>query len=789
MTPLFLAILTSTEAPKDYPVQPVAFNHVHLTDKFWAPRIETNRAVTIPYAFEQCEQTGRMNLFARAAKVLRGEPLEDKSPPGYPFDDSDVYKVLEGAAYALSVKPDPELEKYVDDLIALIASAQEPDGYLYTTRTINPEAPHAWAGKERWVLEQDNSHELYNLGHMYEAAAAHYQATGKRTFLDVATKSADLLVETFLKPGRKIWPGHQVIEIGLGKLYRITGKREYLELSKLFLDSRGGSGDYWQAHKPVTEQTEAVGHAVRATYMYSGMADVAALAGDPEYLKAINTIWEDVVQSKLYITGGIGSTGAGEAFGKPYDLPNMTAYCETCAQIGNVYWNQRLFLLHGDAKYVDVLERTLYNGLISGIALDGKTFFYPNPLESIGQHARSPWFGCACCPSNVTRFMASTPGYFYAHRGDSLYVNLFATGHAEVDMGQGRQVKVAQETNYPWDGEIEIKLDPARAGRFKLMVRIPGWARNEAVPSKLYAFEGATAKPTLRVNQREVQITLQDGYAVLDREWKAGDTISLSLPMPVRRVTASEDVKMNQGRVAIQRGPIVYCAEGVDNANSVRTFMLPDDADLKVVKQPDLLGGVVTLQTTAMDLAAQADGSVKQTAKPLTLIPYYSWANRGRSEMLVWLPNRLDAARPAPLPTIATKARITASGGVNPNAINDGSEPAYMGDSSNIFFHWWPKKGTEEWVEMAFAEAATVSEATLYWFDDTGIGECRVPESWRLLYKDGDQWKPVESASVFGVKKDQPNQISFAPVRTTALRLEVKLQSTWSTGIWEWSVK
>ncbi|HCM73771.1 MAG TPA: glycoside hydrolase family 127 protein [Fimbriimonadaceae bacterium] len=789
MTPLILALIVSTEAPKDYPVQPIPFNQVHLTDKFWAPRIETNRVVTIPYAFEQCEQTGRMDLFVRAAKVLRGEPLEDKSPPGYPFDDSDVYKVMEGAAYALSVKPDPELEKYVDDLIALIASAQEPDGYLYCTRTINPESPHPWAGKERWVLEQDNSHELYNLGHMYEAAAAHYQATGKRTFLDIATKSADLLVETFLKPGRKIWPGHQVIEIGLGKLYRITGKKEYLELSKLFLDSRGGSGDYWQAHKPVIEQTEAVGHAVRATYMYSGMADVAALRGEDDYLKTLNTIWEDVVQSKLYITGGIGSTGAGEAFGKPYELPNMTAYCETCAQIGNVYWNQRLFLLHGDAKYVDVLERTLYNGLISGVALDGKTFFYPNPLESIGQHARSPWFGCACCPSNVTRFMASTPGYFYAHRGDSLYVNLFASGHAEIDMGAGRQVKVAQETNYPWDGEISLKIDPARTGRFKVMVRIPGWARNEAVPSKLYAFKGATTRPTLRVNGRDVAIQLQDGYAVLDREWKAGDTVSLSLPMPVRRVVSSEKVVMNQGRVAIQRGPIVYCAEGVDNANSVRTFMLPDDAELKVVKQPDLLGGVVTLQTTAMDLALQADGSVKQAAKPVTLIPYYSWANRGRSEMLVWLPNRLDAARPAPLPTIATKAQITASGGVNPNAINDGSSPAYMGDSSNIFFHWWPKKGTEEWVEMKFAEAATVSEAVLYWFDDTGVGECRVPESWRLLYKDGDQWKPVADVAKYGVAKDQPNLIKFAPVRTTALRLEVKLQNNWSSGIWEWSVK
>lgn len=788
MNAIAVAIAHILSSPKDYRFQPVPFNHVHLADKFWAPKIETNRTVTIPYAFDQCEKSGRMDLFIRAGKALRKQPLADRTPPGYPFDDSDVYKVLEGAAYALSVQKDPKLEAYVDKLIDLIAGAQEPDGYLYCTRTINPEAPHAWAGKERWVLEQDNSHELYNLGHLYEAAAAHFQATGKRSLLNVATKSADLLVETFLKPKRKIWPGHQVIEIGLGKLYRITGKKEYLELSKFFLDSRGGSGDYWQAHKPVTEQTEAVGHAVRATYMYSGMADVAAMQGDPKFIDAMDAIWNDVVKTKYYITGGIGSTGAGEAFGKAYELPNMTAYCETCAQIGNVLWNQRLFAMHGHAKYIDVLERTLYNGMLSGVSLDGKTFFYPNPLESIGQHSRSPWFGCACCPSNVTRFMASTPGYFYAQTNDSLFVNLFASNKAEVSVGK-RQIKVSQETNYPWDGDVKVTVNPALAGRFKVKLRIPGWAQNEVVPSDLYSFKGAKSKPSLKLNGSQIPFSIKDGYAVLDRKWKAGDTLLLHLPMPVKRIVSNDQVLMNRGRVAIQRGPIVYCAEGIDNAGSVRTMMLPDTSEVKPVKRPNLMGGVVTLSTTAMNLTTESDGKIKQTPKSVTLIPYYTWANRGRSEMLVWLPNRLDAARPAALPTVATRAKITTSGGATPNAINDGSAPAYMGDSSNIFFHWWPKKGTQEWVEMSFAEESTVTEAMLYWFDDTGVGECRVPESWRLLYKDGEEWKPVTGASKYEVLKDQPSSVKFDAVRTKALRLEVNLQKNWSSGIWEWSVK
>ena len=391
---------------------PVPFTAVHVTDRFWAPKIEINRTVTIPFAFGKEEETGRVNNFIRAAEALRGEP-HDMKAPGYPFDDSDVYKVIEGASYTLSVAPDPKLDAYLDDLIAKIGAAQEKDGYLYTTRTIDPLHPHPWAGPKRWVFESVDSHELYNLGHLYEAAVAHYQATGKRTLLDIALRTADLLDATFGPGKQEIWPGHEITEMGLEKLYRFSGDVRNLRLAKFLLDSRGpdgrpGSGRiYNQSNVPVVQQTEAEGHAVRATYLYSGMADVAALTGDETYTNAIDRIWDNVAEKKLYITGGIGATSSGEAFGKNYQLPNMSAYNETCAAAGNDYWNQRLFLLHGDAKYIDVFERTLYNGLISGVSLDGKSFFYPNPLESNGQHHRSPWFGVACCPSNITRFMPS----------------------------------------------------------------------------------------------------------------------------------------------------------------------------------------------------------------------------------------------------------------------------------------------------------------------------------------------------------------------------------------------
>ena len=798
---LLAAAGTAFAAPsgpvRDYPVQPVPFTAVQLDDEFWAPRIETNRTVSIPFAFEQCEKSKRVYHFERAARALRGEKLEDRSPPGYPFDDTDVYKVLEGAAYSLSVHPDPKLEAYVDELIAKIAAAQEPDGYLYTTRTIDPETPHRWAGRKRWELEKVDSHELYNLGHLYEAAVAHYQATGKRTLLDVALKTADLLDRTFGPGKESIWPGHQITEMGLVKLYRVTGDSRYLNLARFLLDVRGPDGPteegrgyaYHQAHEKVVEQDEAVGHAVRATYMYSGMADVAALTGEQAYVDAMDRIWRDVTGRKLYVTGGIGARARGEAFGDAYELPNMVAYNETCAAIGNDYWNHRLFLLHGDARYLDVMERTLYNGLLSGVSLDGKAFFYPNPLESNGQHQRSPWFGVACCPGNMTRFMASVPGYVYAKQGTALYVNLFVKGRAEVSLDGIGDVKVVQDTRYPWDGRVAISVEPERPSRFDVRVRIPGWARNEAVPSDLYSFLEPVKEPVvLKVNGEAVGVEPVKGFVAIGRTWRAGDRIELVLPMPVRRVVAHQAVEADRGRVAVQRGPIVYAAEWPDNPGErVRHLVLADDAPLTAEPRPDLLGGAVVVKSKATALALDQKGAVTRREQELTAIPYYAWANRGPGEMTVWIPRSEAHARPMPWPTLASKAKVAASEGRNTRAINDQEEPRSSADSG---FHWWPRKGTTEWVELAFdGGPQRVQAAQVYWFDDTGTGQVRVPASWRLLYREGDAWKPAANASAYGVEKDRYNEVRFDPVTTTGLRLEVTLQKEWSAGVQEWRVE
>ena len=483
----------AASASLDYPIHPVPFTHVKLEDAFWAPRLETNRTVSVPYALRMNEETGRVDNFRKAAKLMAG------TYRGKRYNDSDIYKSMEAAAYTLRLHPDPALDRTLDDLIAVIAKAQEPDGYLYTTRTADPAHPAPGAGPERWSNLRV-SHELYNVGHMYEAAVAHFQATGKRTFLAIAEKNAALLLRTFgAGPGqRRGFPGHQEIEIGLAKLYRVTGKRAYLDLAKFFLDERGhyfggekyapddpfaiyNSDEYLQNHKPVLEQDQAVGHAVRAMYMYSGMADVGALGGYPEYVAAIDRLWLDVAGKKQYLTGGVGARSGSEAFGAAYELPNAEAYTETCAAIGNALWNYRLFLLHGESKYMDVFERVLYNGLLSGVALSGDRFFYQNPLESAGGYGRSPWFEVACCPPNMTRFLPSLPGYVYALKDDTVFVNLFIAGTGKIPI-PGRPVIVTQETRYPWEGTVELILSLEAPGPFELALRIPGWARGEAMP-------------------------------------------------------------------------------------------------------------------------------------------------------------------------------------------------------------------------------------------------------------------------------------------------------------------
>lgn len=627
-------------------IHEVPFTSVQCTDNFWAPRIDTIRTVTIPYAFKRSEKAGYIDNFAIAGGLKQG-----KYQSFFPFDDAEVYKISEGASYLLTVKKNPQLEAYLDSVIAIIASAQEPDGYLFTNHTINNPL-HPWVGKERWVQDWDLSHETFNAGELYEAAIAYYYATGKRSLLDVAIKNADLVCSVFREGGLKIAPGHEVIEMALVRLYEATGDEKYLKQSRYFLESRGHkffdktsqdirkNGMYWQDHLPVTEQKEAVGHAVRALYLYSGMADIALHMQDKAYLNAIDTIWDNIVSKKMYITGGLGSTANNEAFGKNYELPNATAYCETCASIANCMFNLRMFKLHGDSKYIDVLERSLYNTVLSGISISGDKFFYPNVLETNknGQE-RSLWFDCSCCPTNLSRFIPAVPGYIYAVDNQSIYANLFVGSSSEVQFN-GHKVLLEQQTDYPWSGNINIIVDPVETNDFNLKIRIPGWAEGSVVPSDLYRFVGKQKGQTrILLNGVPCNYQKEKGYAVIKNKWKKGDKITISFPMEPRQVITHEAVKANNGLVAIERGPLVYCAEFADNNGEVRNLSLPENTSYKVKSRPDLVNGIYTIEATGKKYTVSTDAKdIREEEALITFIPYYARAYRGAGEMKVWLP-------------------------------------------------------------------------------------------------------------------------------------------------------
>ena len=774
-----------------YPITPVSFTDVKITDAFWGQRLKASREVTIPLAFSKCEETGRYQNFVKAA-----HPSELYKVEGFSFDDTDVYKTIEGASYSMQTFPNKKLDKYIDSVLVLVAAAQEPDGYLYTARTMNPVHPHEWSGTKRWEKEEDLSHELYDMGHMIEGAIAHYQSTGKRNFLDIAIKYADCASRAIgNNPGQlTIVSGHQIAEMALCKLYVLTGEIRYLDLAKFLLDKRGYTDrkeEYSQSHKPVIEQDEAVGHAVRAAYMYTGMADVAALTGDTSYIHAIDRIWSNIVNKKLYITGGIGANGNGEAFGKNYELPNMSAYCETCAAIGNVYMNFRLFLLHGDAKYFDVLERTLYNGLISGVSLDGGGFFYPNPLESIGQHQRQPWFGCACCPSNICRFIPSVPGYIYAVNNSDVYVNLFIANHSVLKIN-GKSVELKQSTNYPWTGNVNLEVSPKSKQNFTLKIRIPGWVTGSVVPGNLYSYtDKKTLAYTVKVNGKEVTSSIEKGYFSIQRAWKKGDNVEVHFDMEARTVKANAAVEADLGKIAVERGPIVYCAEWPDNDFNIFSIIMNKKPEFKIETKPDLLYGINTIQTDAQSMSYDTQGKLIIKEVKLNMIPYYAWAHRGSGNMAVWLPFDLSATRPAMSPTIASESIVNASHNVKSiSAINDGLLPKDENDRTLPYYHWWPKEGTTEWISYDFSNEKTVSRSTVYWFDDSPWGGCRVPKSWIIYYKDhAGEWKLVENASPYGVEKGIGNEVVFKPVTTKAVKLQVKLAEKNAAGIFEWEVE
>lgn len=626
-----------TEASEDYAIRPVEIRDVKLTDNFWLPVIKTVQNRTISYALAKSKEEGRLDNF-----LIAGGKMEGETRGQMPFDDTDVYKIIEGASYSLISAPDQKLEAYLDTLISIIKTGQEEDGYLTTWRTINGQKPPApWVKPGgRWEF-LSHSHELYNSGHMFEAAVAHYKATGKRNFLDIALKNADLLVSTF-GPGKlELVPGHQIVETGLIKLYKVSGIESYLNLARYFLDQRGNSenresfGPYAQDHLPVQEQDEVVGHAVRAVYMYAGMTDIAAIQKDSAYWNATQKLWENMVHKKMYLTGGIGARHEGESFGDNYELPNLTAYSETCAAIGSVYWNHRLFMHTGDVKYYDVIERTLYNGLLAGISLDGEKFFYPNALEANGKYAfnqgsctRSSWFDCSCCPTNVIRFLPSVPGLIYATHGDSLYINLYASNVADIQVGDTK-VEVEQQTSYPWNGAVAVSLKPEKAASFPVKLRIPAWSRNEVLPGDLYAYAGdVDLKPVIKVNGELIEADVRQGYAKISRKWRKGDRIELSLPMEVRKVVANEKVEENRNKMALEYGPLVYCLEDVDNNNQLSAMVFSKHAQWKAEKRDRLLNGVNVL------IGEQGDKE-KSVA---VAVPYYAWSNRGVGAMKVWLP-------------------------------------------------------------------------------------------------------------------------------------------------------
>ena len=620
----------------DYPIQSIPFSSVQIQDKFWKPRIDTAINTTIPYDFVKCQETGRIDNFSKAGGMMAG------AHQGIYYDDSDVFKVVQGAAYALRLAPNPALDAYLDALIAKFAAAQEDDGYLYTARTIDPANVPEPCGPERWSNLAVN-HELYNVGHMYEAAVAHYEATGKRGFLDVALANADLIDAVFGEGKRHDVPGHQEIEIGLVALYRVTGDDRYLRLSRFFLDERGQAngreiyGPYCQDHLPAAEQREAVGHAVRAGYMYAAMTDIAALTGDAGYANAVNALWQNVVGKKLALTGGIGARHEGEAFGDDYELPNLTAYNETCAAQANILWNQRLFLLTGESKYIDILERTLYNGFLSGIGMDGKSFFYVNPLECDGEYrfnrdgamSRQPWFQTSCCPTNVVRLLPSLGSYVYARRGDELFVNLYIAGEGRFRI-KNTDVHIRQETDYPWDGEITLRVSVSKPLDFILKLRVPGFAWNQPLPSDLYRFVKTSYEDVfLSMDDMVIPYVFQDGYIHVDREWRGSTEMRLSLPLAPRRVVAHDAVAELREKVALERGPLVYALEAADNDSPVLDLTLEDGSPLESVYEYELLGGVTTIRGQALDVDAEE--------VPFTAIPYYAWGHRGEGEMAVWL--------------------------------------------------------------------------------------------------------------------------------------------------------
>lgn len=644
-------------------IKQVPFTDVQVSDLFWKQRLDIMRNTTIRYAFQKVTDAGQIRNFEYAGKIVRGEAqVGDLTfQSGQPYDDAEVYKVLEGAAYVLTTQPNASLEEYCDGVIDKICSAQEPDGYIQTNFTIhNP--LHPWYGGQKWMNDWNLSHETFNVAELVEAGIAYYLATGKEKLLNCAKKAADNMLSVFNEDGIKMAPGHAVVEMALVRLYELTREESYLQGCKFFLDCRGIrkfdptsadlriNGKYWQDHLPAIEQRTAEGHAVRAMYFYSGMADWVRYTGDQAYETAVTAIWNNIASKKFYITGGFGARDNNEAFGEDYELPNASAYCETCASVAGSMFNLRMFRLHGEGKYIDMLERALYNTVLDGYGIDGKTFYYPNRLASSSRgDARPEWFGTSCCPTNLCRLIPSVPGYIYATDDDALYWNLFVASTATASVGDAK-FGITVAGSYPYKGEMKLTFSSVEGnvnGK-SLKVRIPGWAVNKPVESDLYSYTNPTTTPVvIKVNGEEVDYSVHDGYALLQKNWQEGDEVSLSLPMDIHQVVSNANLKSNEGLCAYERGPLVYCAEGIDNGGKLDNLFIEEGANGVSATAPTTLtslfkGGIQRIRMSGKSATLNGD-EVTTTSKNIFLIPYFARAHRAASSMLVWIP--IDASK------------------------------------------------------------------------------------------------------------------------------------------------
>ncbi|HHJ09542.1 MAG TPA: glycoside hydrolase family 127 protein [Bacteroidetes bacterium] len=783
-TGITLISCNKKEQLKDYPIKPVELKSVKMTDKFWYPKIKTNHDVTIKTCINKLYSDGRIKNFKIAGGLERGHYQTNQ-----PFN-GPTYKVLEGVAYSIQTFPEDTLVEWMDTIIYYLSKAQEDDGYLYPARTIMGDSVFPHCGKKRWERLEEGSHELFNHGHMMEAAVAHYQATGKDNFLKIAKKAANMIYNTFGYGKLEKYPGHQEIELALVRMFRETNDQRYLDLAKFFLDVRGPDGaKNIQAHKKVVDQRRAVGHAVRAVYMYSAMTDVAALTNDISYIEAIKKIWEDIITGKFYITGGIGSSSRNEGFEEPYILPNMHSYCETCASIGNVYWNHRMFLYEGNAKYYDILERTLYNALLSGVSLRGNKFFYSNMLESHGQYERSPWFNVACCPTSMCRFIPSFPRYIYAQSKDRLFVNIYAASEATLTM-DGQLIKIIQDSNYPWDGNIMITLEPEESRKFSLSMRIPNWARGKVVPSDLYTFKNESyPEISASVNGKSVSVDIEEGYLTITRTWEKGDQINLDIPMPIQIIQANENIVFDRNKVAIQKGPIVYCAEWPDNpGGKVLNLILDYKKKMTTEFREDLLGGVNVIHAKGYSTSRTLEGDTTiSDIHNITLIPYYVWANRGPGEMRVWLATDKKGTIPAPAPTIAARSKVTASV-ESPTlfALNDQVYPenSILREIPGLYFSSNQKKTA--WIQYNFDKTEKVKKIKTYWLNKNNF---TIPESWDIQYINGTTWSSVDQKDTIHNQEDTYLEIDFTPIETNTLRFNFDMNDSDRMGILEWIVE